>query len=139
MIWTQNVVWDCIRVLVTHIIVLLMMVTVKAVPIHKKIKSSSRSNHRSDHSSKKIRRTLNSPHGILVPKRKSRHIYKKGNFYISTGNENILIINSVCDQSMIHASSCHVLGKTSQYLAYLCRKFGWSQQVFDTIDWAAMK
>ena len=58
---------------------------------------------------------MNEPHGVLIERRKGRRIYKKSVLDFPTHDEHILIIDSACDQSMIHISSCRVLKKSSIY------------------------
>ena len=44
-----------------------------------------------------------------------RRVRKKGNLDLYDRGDNVLVIDSGCDQSMIHSSACHVLNFTSQY------------------------
>ena len=67
---------------------------------------------------KSVRRTINSPHGILVPKNKTkkvRRINKRGCLDVATGDEHILIVDGACDQSIVHTSVCLILNTTSEY------------------------
>ena len=47
-----------------------------------------------------MRRTINSPHVILIPKNKNkklRQITKRGYLDVTTGNEDIVIVDETCD------------------------------------------
>ena len=61
---------------------------------------------------KKLSQTINAPHGILIPKlvekQKSGRVCKFGNLDVADKDDNILIIDSACDQSMIHVSACKI-------------------------------
>ena len=90
-------------------------------------KHHSRPTKKSKHTHKKrsgkkqkMRRTISNPFGILVPKsssatRKQRRISKKGRFDIASPEEHIMVIDSACDQSMVHQHACKVLSYTSEF------------------------
>ena len=84
-------------------------------------KKRKKRRHDSDRKNKVIRkrrRALVSPVGVLVPKGnawKQRRVTKRGYLDISSGDDHIMIIDSACDQSMVHSSACMVLDYTSEY------------------------
>ena len=75
-------------------------------------KKSKNNKTKTEKKSKKLRRTINEPYGILIPKhsgrRKASRVRKIGHLNVTDKEDNILIINSACNQSMIHVAACKV-------------------------------
>ena len=80
------------------------------IGIPKKRRQHKQSSNNSSQKKKKLRRTLQSPMGILLPKKsKSRRVTKSRGLDIPTPDEHIMVIDSACDQSMVHVGGFLIL------------------------------
>ena len=67
-----------------------------------------------------MRRTHSTPFGAILPKssggtRQIRRVVKTHNCDVPSPDEDIMIIDSACDQSMVHRRACKVLSLTGEY------------------------